>query len=340
MKITSVVVEPMPRVRGPRGHLVQLTDELGNVGVGEGAPLPDYSPDDIAGCPHLLRDLGARIGEVDDSATAIDRRLAVFAAVLDAAPAARFGLETALLDILSHRKKQPISMLLGGKENARVPVNGVIGTDGDVDAWMARAAALVARGVRVVKVKVGRSDLDFDREHDALRKLRASLPADIELRLDANGSFGECARDRLTAIADLAPSYVEEPTHGKSLLTLGACAVPWAVDESLADASLLDAFLEDSACSVVILKPAILGGVIRSRKTGIRARERKIGIVVTHLFDGSVGHGAACELALSLAAPDSLACGLDAYDGLAPSPYLTTPGFVTASNRIGRGSTA
>jgi L-alanine-DL-glutamate epimerase-like enolase superfamily enzyme len=329
MKITKVNVEPMPIALGLRGDLVKLTDELGNAGVGEASPLANYSPDDIAGCPHLLHDVGSRIGNVDDDVDAIDERLDVFGSVLDHAPASRFALETALLAILSRRKETSIARMLGGKKGACVPLSGVVGANGDISAWSREAAASLERGIRVIKVKVGRSKKDFDSEHVALRALRKMLPADVELRLDANGSFGDRARERLASLEDLDPSYVEEPTHGEALCALGKCDVPWAADETLASKTLVDRLLDDSACAVVILKPTLLGGLLYARKIAIRARARNLGVVVTHLFDGNVAHGAACELALSLDAP--LACGLDIHPGLvSASSHLKTPGFVTA----------
>jgi L-alanine-DL-glutamate epimerase-like enolase superfamily enzyme len=329
MKIASVTVEPMPKSLGLRGHLVKLTDERGNVGIGEASPLPNYSPDDIAAVPDLLRDLGVRIGEVDDAINAIDSRLNGFANALDGAPASRFALETALLAIVAQRKHSSVARVLGGKENARVPLNGVVGANGDVASWVSDVTALLERGIRVIKVKLGRSKDDFDREHAALIELRKKLPPDVELRLDANGSFRDRARERLADLADVNPSYVEEPTHGEALLALERCDVPWAADESLVDRSLANRLLENSECAVVILKPALLGGMIYTRKIAISARATNIGVVVTHLFDGNVAHAAACELALSLDAP--LACGLDAHAGLvSPSPYLQLPGCVSA----------
>lgn len=326
MKITHAVAEAMPAAFGLRGHLVRLTDELGNVGLGEASPLPNYSPDDIEGIPRTLNDVVTRLDHVDDSLDGIDTRVNAFAAALG--PASRFAVETSLLAILAQRKNTTIARLLGGKESVRVPINGVIGTHGDVASWTKEATTLIERGIRVLKVKLGRSDSNFDREHVALCELRKNIPSNIELRLDANGSFGETSHEKLTALRDVNPSYVEEPTHGAALLALGKCDVPWAADESLLDRSHVDQFLE-SSCAVVILKPAILGGVLYARKIALRAHAKKMGVVVTHLFDGNVAHAAACELALSLDAP--LACGLDQHSGLvAPSPYLKTPGFVSA----------
>lgn len=170
MKITSAATGEMPAALGLRGHLVYLTDELGNVGIGEASPLPNYSPDDIEGVPSILNDVATRLGQIDDDLGAIDARLDVFSSALG--PASRFAFETALLTILAHRKNTTIARLLGGNENTRVPINGVVGANGNVDTWNEEAAAILDRGIRVIKVKIGRSEKNFDVEHTALRALR------------------------------------------------------------------------------------------------------------------------------------------------------------------------
>jgi L-alanine-DL-glutamate epimerase-like enolase superfamily enzyme len=271
-----------------------------------------------------------------DPTAMVESMIAPIAASFAKLPAARFALETALFDLLGKTRQVTVAECLGGSAQERVALNGVIGTDGDVEAWIEQAKALMARNIRVVKIKVGRSHRAFEAEREALFRLRDTLPRDARIRLDANGSFGDDAREHLSRLSNLAPEFVEEPTRGQELAQLGECAVPWAVDESLADEALLDRFLDHSACAVVVLKPAILGGLIRSRKIALRAQARGKGVVVTHLFDGDVAHAAACELALSLDAP--MACGLDHHAGLKKIPaHLATPGFVTKSGQAGLG---
>lgn len=338
MRIERFAVDTVHFAGARHGFLVRLHDADGRFGVGEASPLPSYSPDDGANVPAILERVAAALRDVGDDASSIDLALAPFEDVLAPAPASRFAIETALLDLAGKRQKKPVSQLLSDRPNERVAVNGVLGMDGDADAWLAAALALVERGIRVLKVKVGRG-LDFRDELLQLAVLRARIPADVELRLDANGALGVDVHQRLAQLSPLRLRFVEEPVHGEALVLLGTCDVPWAADESLADPRIAARVLEAPGCGALVLKPALLGGLWRCKKLAEKAADRGIGVVVTHLFDGSVAHAACCELALSLERP--LACGLDRHEGLgAPSEHLAVPGFVTATGRAGIGAIA
>jgi L-alanine-DL-glutamate epimerase-like enolase superfamily enzyme len=327
-----------------------LTDDEGRVGLGEAAPLPGYSRDDAGACERALGALPGALGAIErvpdePSVAAVRRALAPLAPALDGVPAARFAIETALLDLLGQRLGQSIAMGLGGpRPYAEVQVNGLLAADAGPEALVRGAHALVARGLRSLKVKLrSRDEAAFEAELAALAALRREVagPGEIELRLDANGAWTEDqARRRLQALAPLAPRFVEQPVAPDRLDGLGPCAVPWAADESLGVPGMPERLLEAAACAVFVLKPAALG-LLRAHEIGVRAQARGLDVVVTHLFDGPIGLAAACELALSLPRPP-LACGLDAHAGLAAWPEVPVPqrrrdGLITAAGRPGLG---
>lgn len=336
--------------RAPRGGLTEraglflaLDDGEGRVGHGEASPLPGYSPDDLASCERALRGVHHRLGPVvDDRAPSAIAR-AIEPLELRALPAARFALETALLDLWSQRRGEPLAESLGGpRPYTSVPVNGLLVASDDAIDLERRARSLLERGLRVLKIKLcAQDDVAFARELAALEALRRALPPSIELRFDPNAAYalGE-ARDRLRALAPLRPAFVEQPVPAQDLERLGPCAAPWAADESLMDPTTAARLLEASACSAFILKPAVLG-LLGAYDLAARAQARGLSVVVTHLFDGPIAHAAACELALALPRPP-LACGLDREGdlGLPPSlsiPHLAAPGLVTATGRPGLG---
>src|SRR5262249_44902745 len=112
------------------------------------------------------------------------------------------------------------------------------------------------------KAKIGKGDLATDLAR--LTELRAALGSSVAIRLDANGAWSSAhARDNLGRLASVRPELVEEPSHGESLLALGACAVPWFADESVA--LFAERLLDDTSCAGIILKPTCLGGLFRSR---------------------------------------------------------------------------
>jgi o-succinylbenzoate synthase len=310
------------------GLLLVLTDESGRRGLGEASPLPGYSRETVADCARALTD--------------VHLRPAPDCAGLDALPAARFALETALLDLEGQRRALPLTECLSGAPARRVlPVNALVDASVALADLVPAVQALLARGYSTLKLKVGRADVPFEQELEALRTLRRAVGHAVALRLDANGAWTvEQARRHLDALAEIAPEFVEEPTRGAGLLSLGPTAVPWAADESLTDPALVDALLSAPGCRAVVLKPALLG-LHAARALALRAQVRGLGVVVTHLFDGPVALAAACELALSLpVAP--LACGLDPHAGLSAWPSVPVPqcaeaGFVRVSSAPGLG---
>ncbi len=332
-----------------RGLVLSLTDDEGRVGLGEATPLPGFSPDTADEDERALAELPGALGGIDlpledvtATASAIQRAIAPLSSRLRGLPAARFALETALLDLLGQRLGLPVSACLGGhRRHAEVQVNGLLTTSVALPEMLSRARALVARGVRVIKVKLrSRGEEGFARDLEALRALQREHPA-IELRLDANAAWSlEDAPRRLALLAPLGPRFVEQPVAPELLHLLGAHEVPWAADESLAVEGMPERLLEAEGCAAFILKPAMLG-LLRAYELGQRAQERGLGAVVTHLFDGPVALAASCELALALPRPP-LACGLDAHAGLEAWPEISIPqlrggGLVVASEQPGLG---
>lgn len=352
-RIDVVPLEPGDR----RGIVLALRDDAGRVGLGEASPLPGYSPDDAVACERALREATAALGPVDLDAPgpacaipSVRRALGPLEPALRDAPAARFAIETALLDLVGQRLGLSIAACLGARPDAVVPVNGLAVAEAGPDALIAAARALLARGVRCLKVKLrARGDDAFAAELAALAALRREVdpPGGLELRLDANGAWTEDeARRRLEALAPLAPRFIEQPVAPDRLVHLGACAIPWAADESLALPGMAARLLDAPGCAAFVLKPAALG-LLRAFDLGCLAGERGLGVVVTHLFDGPIALAAACELALgvsrlSRAQRPPLACGLDAHAGLSAWPPVPVPqrrgaAAIAASGRAGLG---
>jgi L-alanine-DL-glutamate epimerase-like enolase superfamily enzyme len=333
----------------PRPRLtLWLRDDEGRVGLGDAAPLPGFSPESLEACATALTGVACRLGALDDAAApapAIGAALAPFGSELDAVPAARLALETALFDLVGQQRGLSVATCLGGAPSSpRVPVNALLLAPPEA-TLRDRAAALAARGYTALKIKLrARDEAGFLRELTALREVRARLPLPFEIRLDPNAAWSlDEARARLHALAAIAPAFVEQPVEATPLPHLGACAVPWAADESLVIPALVDPLLVARGCAAFVLKPALLGGLVRARDLALRALARDVDVVVTHLFDGPYSLAAAAELAASLPRPP-LACGLDRHDALdawiedaggLTIPQLAEPGWICSSGGPG-----
>jgi o-succinylbenzoate synthase len=306
--------------RDREGLVVELVDREGRVGIGEATPLPGYSPDSLADAracielalPRLLR--GRLAKERAALAAAVDR------AVLGApdAPSARFALATALLDLASKQREDPLVALLShgptrASSVARSVLVGVVGEATSIE----RAAASVRRGAMALKLKA-RGD-DPEAEARFVRALRGTIEAGVSIRLDLNGALDvDDARHALDVYAGAGVDDVEEPCRGSALLQLGPCAIPWLVDESLADAALREELLEARGCAGVVLKPTLLG-LFECLELGREARARGLAVTVTHTFEGPIALAASCATALALAHAGAVA-GLDRHPALAAFP--------------------
>lgn len=300
------------------GALVSLGDDAGNLGLGEASPLPGFSPDTLeAVCAHLEASLPAlRDRELPEALEALG-----VPGADDRSPSERFALETALVDLLGRRRGVPARAILGG--DVPVAVNGYAGAALS-PSLLADAREILDAGFGALKVKVGGGS--FEAERSALGRLRRELGDTFSLRLDANGAWDlATARSRVAALESLDVEFIEQPVAGADLLRLGELAVPWAADESLLDPGVRAAFFADPevrrGCVAVVLKPALLGGLLVTRAVAVEALRARLGVVVTHLFDGPVALAACRALARSLPMPP-LACGLDPHPGLEAWPAV------------------
>ena len=299
---------------------VEICDGSGARGVGEAAPLPGYSQETLEACEAALSGVawGAFFGRLERAGQgpAVHLLEQLAEAFPELPAAARHALETAALDLLSQRRGVPVWRLLADTARA-VPLNALIELvdridriDADTDdAVLAQARDAAARGLSVLKLKVGRAGA-FERELARLQALRAALPGAV-LRLDANGVWGaDEAREKLARLAPLGIEYVEDPVPGDALPALLArpLAVPLALDEPVRALApeVLAGFIATGGIAAVVLKPMALGGVLRCLRI---AQAAPVDAVVTHLLDGAVALAVATELAAAL--PRVRACGLD-----------------------------
>jgi O-succinylbenzoate synthase len=169
----------------------------------------------------------------------------------------------------------------------------------------------VARGYSTLKFKLGRPGA-FDAELGLIREVRRRVGPEVRLRLDANRAFPQSElAERLAALADVKPEFLEEPSDSLP----DASPIPLALDESLSALDSLDPRLAARGVVAVVLKPGVLGGLLRARELARKAASIGLVPVVSHAFEGPLGHAAACELALALG-PSRYAAGLAPHAAL------------------------
>lgn len=275
----------------------------GTEGLGEAAPFPAVSGETQAGAlaavraaAELLRGRDARGG----------RALAdLLREALPDQPAARAGVEMALLDALSRHYRQPLWIRFGG---AGQPVRtDMTVTAGDAGHAGAAARAITARGITTIKVKVGALSPD----EDAARLLAVHRAApDARLYVDANGGYDPRGALRLLALARDAGvplALFEQPVpredwHGLNAVA-AASAVPVCADESARSTADVLRLCRDGAVRAVNLK-VMKAGVFELLAMWSAARGAGLGLMIGAMVEG--------PLAISFAA--HLAAGLGGFD--------------------------
>lgn len=292
---------PLATAHGSRaaaeGLLLRVRDAEGRVGLGEVTPCPGFGTE---GLPEAVEALGAvRLTRTPASLEDVARATADLAE----RPAARAGVELALLDLLARSQGVPLARLLGAPRVGRLGVNALLGATSAVElADQGRAA--VDAGFASLKVKVG--TLPAEEDAARLRALRAAVGAEVRVRVDANAGWSEPeARRRLAQLAPSGLEYAEQPVAAADVGALRRlrAVVPVAADEALGLPGGAEEVLDGElgpAADVLVLKLPVLGGILPALRLAARARARGLEVVVTSALDGALLRAGGAHLALAL----------------------------------------
>ncbi len=279
-------------------------------GYGDIAPLPGFSRETVDDAQAAVIRWAGLLGQLSKEPTEREESLAF----LEATPSAQFGIECATFSF-RHAIGSERSLGLYSTTRRTVSVNGLIGGTGDS---LADARRFHAEGYRAVKVKVGqeRVETDIGRVH----AIRAVLPIDVMLRLDANRAWSwDEAMAFADGIRDVVIEYIEEPLAGPERLpefaTRSGLAV--ALDETVVEGCAANGWAARYAwASAFVLKPTLIGGIRRCERIANEALEFGIRPVVSACFESGAGIAALAHLASALTKED-IPVGLDTYDWLA-----------------------
>jgi o-succinylbenzoate synthase len=305
LRLRSPLATARGEIRERNGFLVRIDE-----GRGEAYPLPWLGTEDAQTCARVLEAAADALRRVPQPRALDEIALPTF---LDATPAARHGVELALLDVVARRLGMPLRRLLHAGAPDVVPVSALLAARDP--ATLAREARTAAdEGFGTVKLKVAHAPIEDDLARAAV--VRDAAGPTVRLRVDANGGWDEpTAVDALRRLARLNVELCEQPAADVATLRRlrGATPVPIAADESVprSNADVLD------AVDVVVLKPMALGGILPALRWARRAREHGLGVVVTTSIDGALARLGAAQLAAAF-----LASGPSPDAGLATGRLL------------------
>jgi o-succinylbenzoate synthase len=313
-----------------RGFLVRLEDSEGRTGLGEATPLPEFGTEGQAESESALS-AGARALLVESAESDATELLNI---ACRRAPNARAALECAIADLDAQRRG--VSLSSHWRKIASLP--GVPAADVGVQALIAgatpeavfqSASTARERGYRAFKLKLAVSPESRAIEADLERvvALRESVGNAARIRLDANEAWTRDEAQRaLSALEPFGIDFVEQPVGRGDLDGLAwlekEAAIPVAADEALLGAGL-ERCLELRAASILIVKPAAIGGIPVAISLVHRARRLGLRIVWSSLIDGAISRQAALHLAAGLSEPrEAESEHEDEIHGLGTGPLL------------------
>jgi L-alanine-DL-glutamate epimerase-like enolase superfamily enzyme len=302
--------------------LVKVRLANGATGIGEAAPFTAVSGETQAASLAAIASVRSQlIGEDARRYRLLAARLGV---VLAHEPSARCGLEMAVLDALTRHHRIPLWSFFGGS-GTRVETDMTI-TAGDATHAAAAASAIAARGIRVLKVKVGAlGPID---DVDRLAAVHRAVPS-ARLTADANGGytpsgatvFLDEVRKRRLPLELFEQPVSREAWHefARARRAKGP-AVLICADESARTAAELVDLVRERALDAVNLKP-MKSGIVETLAMWHVATAAGVKLMIGGMLES--------QLAMSFSA--HLAAGLGGFDYV----DLDTPMFMKEHPFVG-----
>jgi L-alanine-DL-glutamate epimerase-like enolase superfamily enzyme len=287
------------RIESVENAIVRLETDSGLVGLGAASPEPKVTGETMEDCRSALSReriewlIGRETSNPEPVIREVESRMLP-------APAARAAVDMALYDLAARERGVPLVEMLG-REHDALPTSITIGIK-PLDETLAEAAEYVARGFRILKVKIG---LDLEQDLERLARLRENVGPRIAIRAD--GNQGYTAEETLRFFRETAPldlEFLEQPLPAAEVEAMRA--LPEEIRERIAaDESLLT---EDDArrlaappraCGILNIKLMKCGGIAPARRIAAVAESAGIRLMWGCMDESRISIAAALHAAFS-----------------------------------------
>lgn len=289
--------------------VLRLTAEGGATGWGEASPWSVFTGSPEAAYAALHRYLRPHVvgRQIGDRAAIMADALHGIAHCTDA----KAALESALLDLEGRVGGLPVWALLGGRARQTIPLSVSLANP-DFDQDIDLLHRLRSDGVKIVKVKTGFADHDFDVLR--LERLRADFP-DFSVRVDFNqGLSPEEAHHRVRALDRLQPDFIEQPVrahHFDLMAKLRAdTESPLLADESVFGPEDMARAAREGIADGVSIKIMKSGGLSRAQTVARMAAAHGLMAYGGDMFEAGLAHLAGAHM---IAATPEITLGCEFY---------------------------
>lgn len=291
-----------------RTVVVEVGTDDGLTGAGQASiTAAAYSPygETLEGAIHAINHvLGPALIGLDP--TAIEAAHLRMGKALQGNPSAKTAIDLALHDVTGQALGVPVCTLLGGPLRTELPLLASIGlfpTEEMVDL----AAEALALGFKALKIRVGESLEDDERNLAALRK---RLGDDLPISVDFNQALSEvhgrpdAAIRYIRRLEGYGIDTVEQPVAGWDFENMARiCAAvdtPVIADESVWTLQDAQRAIRMGAGDIIKIKIVKTGGLLGARKMAALCEAAGVPIIVGHGIAGAVQNAAEAHLAASL----------------------------------------
>jgi L-alanine-DL-glutamate epimerase-like enolase superfamily enzyme len=279
--------------------IIEVTDDQGNVGLGEISDIPPESLGKVQELHRVVRE--QLIGADASSLTILTERNAVPLDVRDDGTTydiLNAGLDGAALDLMAKAQGVSIADMFGGRVRDEVSVSWVAFIR-DADSLEAEIQAKIDQGFRAFKLKVG---LDPELDRRRVEIFRRLCGDDVHLKLDANSAWKlDDAVEQLRVLQRWGVDGVETPIayldiEGKREL-YRRTGVP--VIEHVHDVEFATALISREAVQVINCSTVGAGGIRRAREVLDFAHEAGVPCLLGSTVELGIGTAGQIHLAAS-----------------------------------------
>ena len=284
---------------------LRVTLSNGSQGYGEAAPFPEVGGETRESCLRSLHQLSKVIlGRSAADYKEVGRLLSEEALTY---PAARCGLETAIIDAYCHLANIPMWQFWGGAD-VRARETDITIPISDLDKTVALARGWHVRGFRLFKMKVGK---DVESDIRRLEAVHCALPG---ISFIGDGNQGFSRQDCLTFAQgvkrfDGTMVLLEQPVVRDDLDSMAAIrretGIPVAADESVRSLSDAREVVARGAADYINIK-IMKTGVIEAVEIANFAKASGLKLMIGGMLETRIAMGCSFSLVLGLGGFDVL----------------------------------
>ncbi len=276
---------------------IRIHTDAGYYGVGECSAFPMIVGETQATCYEIAKDF-ALIWKGKNPLD-IEERMLELHSYTAFNSTIKSAFDMALYDIAAKHAGMPLYQFLGGRKK-KIETDLTIGID-TPEAMAATAREFKAKGVNIIKVKVGKNGAE---DIERIKQIRMAIGDNLLLRIDANQGWSfDTATFVLQEIEKYNIQFCEQPMRywaDEQLPALRKLSpIKIMADESVYDHHDAERLIKARACDFVNIKFSKSGGILEANKINAVCEQNNIPCMIGGMLESRIALTAFAHFALA-----------------------------------------